>query len=205
MCEEGLSCDHWFALKVYDAYILAKEKVKENNAITIPVLTERPTIHHSSLCAAVDAIQCAAKLSTIIQDRQGRGIMASLSVRSQEVTFSCLYARALDHFLFEDKDLGAVLHQGPSRKREHTHGTAEIADIYIVPMQSYTPGDPIVQSDVKLTDFIIADQESTLYSINSVCIRHQVASTAGGACDKTLHPTPDSSAKGRSDAKNHYL
>ena len=128
-----------------------------------------------SVRAASKAFQYACRLSNIVDDTPGRGIMASSPLRTQEMTFSCLFARALDRFLFERDNFGAVLHQVPSRKRDNTSGPSEMADIYIVPMNhgDYTLKNPILQSDVKLADFPHAERESVLYSMNSVTINYK--------------------------------
>ena len=89
----------------------------------------------SSLNNAVKAIQTSAELHRLESNHRGRGVMASSLLRSQEVTYSCLYARALDRFLFEkDIELGAVLHQGPSRKQPAKPGHPEqaVSTLYYV-------------------------------------------------------------------------
>lgn len=171
--EEHQICDHWFGLLVYNTYLAAREK-KENDKIELKMDNFACQIQSSSLCNAVKAIKNTAHLHDLGEESNeaGRGVMASHMLRSQEVTYTCLYARALDRFIFEKEiELGAVLHQGPSRKQKSKPGLPEQADIYIAPMKSFKPGNPILQSDLKLNDFIIADRESSLYSMNgtSVC------------------------------------
>ena len=167
-------CDHWFALLMYNTYLAAKEK-KKNDKIELKMDNFVCQIQSSSLRSAVKAIKNTASLHHLGEESNeaGRGVMSSHLLRSQEVTYSCLYARALDRFIFEkEMELGAVLHQGPSRKQQSKPGSPEQADIYIAPMKSFKPGNPILQSDVKLNDFITADRESSLYSINGVSVRH---------------------------------
>jgi len=101
------------------------------------------------------------------------GVMASHALQEQEVTHTCLYTGALDRFLFENDAVGAVLHQGPSHKQAKKFSNPEQADIYIVPLIDHKPGSPLVQSDVKLYDFKIADRESILYSMNSTSVAYQ--------------------------------
>ena len=67
----------------------------------------------------VGAIKFAAFLNTKGEDANEKGthgVMGSHALR-EHVTYSCLYARALDHFLFENDAVGAVLHQGLSHKQ----------------------------------------------------------------------------------------
>ena len=46
----------------------------------------------------------------------------------------------------------------------------EQTDIYIVPLKDHKLGSPLVQLDVKLYEFQIADRESILYSMNSTSV-----------------------------------
>ena len=177
-CVEQRIYDHWFALLLYDTYLSAKSQlVDDSNMIKFRMDNFSCEIEHSSLHRAATAIEFAASLQHLGEkaNERGRGVMASHNLRSQEVTYSCLYARALDRFIFE-KDFGAVLHQGPSRKQPGNMRNPEQADIYIVPMKDgYKPGSPIMQMDVKLNskEFDIADRESTLYSMNGVHVNFE--------------------------------
>ena len=60
--------------------------------------------------------------------------------------------------------------QGPSRKQVKKSSNPEQADIYIVPLKDHKPGSPLMQSDVKVYKFQIADRESTLLEIR--CLKH---------------------------------
>ena len=154
---------------------------KDNDRIELQMDSLRIEIPQLSLKSA---IYKAATLHTIgsDSDRKGHGVMASHDLRSSEVMFTCLYARALDHFIFDgnELELGAVLHQGPSRKWSKQQGNPELADIYIAPMKNHEPGAPLLQSDLKLSGlcFDTADKESispslTLYSMNGASVRHE--------------------------------
>ena len=59
--------------------------------------------------------------------------MAPHLLREQEVTYTNLYARAVDHFLFQNDEaqFGALLNQGPSHKQAR-NSSPERADIYVV-------------------------------------------------------------------------
>ena len=156
-----------------NTYLSAKSQlVDDSNMIKLQMDNFNCEIEHSSLCRAA---KFAARLHHLGSNERGHGVMASYDLRSQEVTYSCLYTRALDRFIFE-KDFGAVLHQGPSRKQPGNMRNPEQADIYIVPMKDgYKPGSPIMQMDVKLNskEFDIADRESTLYSMNGVSVNFE--------------------------------
>ena len=86
----------------------------------------------------------------------GHGIISSKKMRGSELTYTSLYGRELDRFLFTDTDkqLGAVLHQVPSRCQETTPEQADI--IYIVKTSNFKPGYPILESDAKMQDGDIA-------------------------------------------------
>ena len=85
-----------------------------------------PHIEH-----VVGAIKFAAFLNTKGEDANEKGthgVMASHALW-EHVTYSCLYARALDRFLFENDAVGAVLHQGLSRKQMKKSRNPQQADI----------------------------------------------------------------------------
>ena len=85
-----------------------------------------------------------------------------------EQSFSCLYSRALDRFLFQDATKAACLHQAPSRVRERENNvTLEKVDIYALPfLANFEPDGPILVADLKNSNFEVADKESLLYAVN---------------------------------------
>ena len=96
--------------------------------------------------------------------------MSSEAMCRAEQAYSCLYARALDRFLFEDAAQGACLHQAPSRVREgEINSTLEKVDVYALTFRgNCNPAGPILLADVKINNFAAADKESLLYAINGV-------------------------------------
>jgi len=80
---------------------------------------------------------------------------------------SCLVARELDRFIFEDELVknGAYLHQGPVRKKTGAHGNPEASDAYTLSFSNnYYPSIPALVSDMKLNDFEHAVKETGLYA-----------------------------------------
>ena len=89
-----------------------------------------------------------------------RGFLGCAELRS---TFTYLYTRAIDRFVFPNEATGACLHQVPCRKRKNS-GSPEMADVYIVPFKKFCPGNPVVLLDLKVYEQFLAGRQSTLYS-----------------------------------------
>ena len=161
--------NHWFALELYRAYLLAQEQVTLSAPdINLTFCSVEYKIERSRLDNAIAAIAFAASLQEQ-PDANGFGILSSSPIRSQELTFSSLYARALDRFLFRDESVGACLHQGPVRK-EGTRGCPEASDVYVIPLRNFKPGTPLLVSDIKTQDYDTALKETSLYA--SCCVNH---------------------------------
>jgi len=146
---------------LYNTYLSAKQQ-EGNFLISTKLDGCDYQIHCSHIEHAVRAIKFAAFLNMKDEDANEKGtcgVMASHALQEQEVTYTCLYAGALDRFLFENDAVGAVLHQGPSHKQAKKSSNQSKL-IFIL-------------SDVKLYDFKIADRESILYSMNSTSVAYQ--------------------------------
>lgn len=123
--------------------------------VTLNFGTNSYTIKYSQLSRAKVAIDTARNLRDIPES--GGGILSTPELRNAEVTYSALFARLLDRFLFEDGDdavVGACLHQGPVRKQVGRRGNPEAADMYVMPMNSSTPRTPVLLSDIKRTGLV---------------------------------------------------
>ena len=175
-CERQPIFSHWFALELYKAYQSAKMQVENNRSdpVSLEIQDDTYEVQRDALHNAILAIKVAASLNKDTGDhKHTRGLMGSYSLRRTELVYSALYARALDRFIFTCESTGACLHQGPCRKRDASaRGNPEAADVYIVPFDSFYPKYPVVLSDVKMhdDDFLVADRESSLYSITGVTV-----------------------------------
>ena len=178
-CEKYPIYSHWFGIEMYNAYVQAKMQLE--NDTPDPIIIEFQTdasnsdtyeIKRDSLQNAVSAIRVAATLPVVDDMPQRCGLMSSSLLRRSELAYSSLYARALDRFIFTKESDGACLHQVPCRKRDSSlRGNPESADVYIVPFDSFRPGNPLLLTDVKRNDdlgFSVADRESSLYSLTGV-------------------------------------
>ena len=121
-------------------------------------------------CATVKAIKIATSLPKFTPSC-GIGFLCSPAICSQELTFSALFTRALDRFLFEDEHDGACLHQGPVCKKLVNPGNPEASDLYVMPFLSFRPGTPVMVSDLKLTEHDKALKETSLYARCCVHVR----------------------------------
>ena len=156
---------HWFAIEVYNAYLTAQKQLKSQQyPVKIVLDGSMYFIEKSKLENVVEAIGKIVMNYTKRQDIRGCGLRAP-TLKVCEATFSCMYARALDRFLFPDERIGACFHQGPTRNNS---GTTERADIYIAPLRDFSPMAPVLVSDVKLNELDVAKKETTLYSAESL-------------------------------------
>ena len=148
---------HHFALAVYNLYLQASESVvsKDEN-ITLEIENSKYEISRSKLKSCIEAIESADRLGELDTNGVFTGAMCS-----QELSFSCLMARAFDRFLFDDTSVGACLHQGPIRVSQ---GSPEACDMYVVSFSNYAPMASVLVSDIKNSDFNQAVIETTLYA-----------------------------------------
>ena len=127
---------------------------------------------------AISAIEAAISMHDNRDPQSGHGIQSSRDLMRSELTFSSLVARALDRLIFDDQSVstGACLHQGPTRKQEGTRGSPECPDILIIHFAhdkgKVYPSTPVLVSDLKLSNFSVAENETTCYSINAASVRH---------------------------------
>ncbi len=104
--------------------------------------------------------------------REVVGIASCPNICNAEITYSSIFARTLDRFLFSDEDCvqGAALHQFPSRIRSPVDArTIEKMDMAVVSMPAFTP---LLCSDLKKENRQVSENETTLYAVN--CARVQL-------------------------------
>ena len=159
---------HWFGVQMCRAYESAKEQVSKNaGPIKIELEKKEYVISRESLKTVMAATRMAATLRDDTTEYEScRGLNGCPDLRMFEITFTSLYARALDRFLFPDAKAGACLHQFPCRKYT-SH--PEVSDLYIAPFkQNFRLGDPLLLSDMKMDSLEKAIKESILYSAAGV-------------------------------------
>ena len=158
---------HWFAVKLYDVYVRAKELLQDSAQPSISLELDGNTfaIDRSHLDFAVDSLYSACNLSA---SNCARGIGSSEGMCTAENTFTSLYARIMDRFLFMDPRVGGCLHQGSSRvRKEENDSTLEKADVYILTFNhDMSPGPPFAVADIKIEEFDKAVRESVLYGVS---------------------------------------
>ena len=120
----------------------------------------------------------------------GRGVMCDGALKSDELTLTALYARALDRFLFPDElvHVGACLHQLPVKR---VGSSVERADLQVAILHNRCPHDPVLLSDVKLENLQGAIKETGSYAI-------RVANVTNEDRSYTVHlglPVSDTTAK----------
>ena len=159
---------HWFGVQMCRAYESAKEQVSKNaDPIKIELEKKEYVISRESLKTVMTATRMAATLhDDTTKYKSCRGLSGCPDLRMFEITFTSLYARALDRFLFPDAKAGACLHQFPCRKRT---SQPEVSDLYIAPFKpDFRLGDPLLLSDMKMDSLETAIKESILYSAAGV-------------------------------------
>ena len=161
---------------MYNVYVRA-EKAKQsleakpgtNHQFEFKLGGEKFTLTEKHIRFGVESVKAACNVSSALNSSV-RGITSSESLCRAEQSFSCLYSRALDRFLFQDATKAACLHQAPSRVREReSNVTLEKVDIYALPfLANFEPDGPILVADLKNSNFGLADKESLLYAVNGV-------------------------------------
>ena len=170
ICEDQPIYAHWFGIQMYNAYKSAKMQIDGSiNPIKLNLDNKTYEIEQHSMQSVVSAIKIAANLNKDEKVYQGkRGLGGCVELRRAEGSFTCLMARALDRFIFQNEATGACLHHVPCRTTYSGH--AETANIYMLPLEQFYPGNPVLLSDVKIEvgDFAAADNESSLCSVVGV-------------------------------------
>ena len=152
---------------MYNVYVKAEASLTRprTNKFEFELGKEKFTLTEEHICFGVESVKAACMVSSS-SSSSVRGITSCKSLCSYELTFSCLYSRALDRFLFQDATKGACLHQTPSRVNNNT---VEKVDICALPfLANFQPDGPILVADVKNSMFDVADKESLLYAVNGV-------------------------------------
>ena len=157
---------------MYNVYLKAKARPRTKTFVEFELGKGKFTLTEEHIRFGVESVQAACKVSSS-SSSSVRGITSSTSLCSYELSFSCLYSRALDRFLFQDARKGACLHQTPSRVRQKgNNNTVEKVDICALPfLASFQPDGPILVADVNNSMFEAADKESLLYAVNGVSVQ----------------------------------
>lgn len=162
---------------MYNVYVKAEASLKKvrprTNKFEFELGKKKFTLTEEHICFGVESVKAACMVSS--------SSSSSESLCSYELSFSCLYSRALDRFLFQDATKGACLHQTPSRVRQNEkNNTVEKVDIYALPfLANFQPDGPILVADVKNSMFDAADKESLLYAMLLTVYLDNVAKSIG--------------------------
>ncbi len=139
--KEYPACCHWFALELYNLHHTLIDLDLENGVgdITVTFLEKTYTIKRVRLNRCVKGIEAAIEIHHQKEPHEIVGVRSEPSICSAELTYTSLYSRALDNFLFsEDFCEGASLHQFPSRIRKDQQ-SIERSDITVVSLPNLVP------------------------------------------------------------------
>lgn len=167
---------HWFALDLFNLYLKAKECCQgkeDKDIIELELYNEQYNVKRSSLDSAANAIQGALELQYLEKPVRSCGFLSSVELCEQELTLTCLGARTLGRFLFDDNSAGkgACLHQAPIRKKKDE---PESCDLYVLTFNNrVSPGKPVLVSDVKMKekDWKVSVNETGLYALGAVTFK----------------------------------
>ncbi len=178
--KEYPACCHWFALALYNLHhTLKHDKDLKNGVddIRVTFLEKDYTIKRVCLNQCAKSIEAAVDICDETKPLDTVGVRSKLKICSAEITYTSLYSRALDNFLFSEDfcEEGASLHQFPSRIRTDDTGkdnkqTIERADITVVSLPNLVP---IMCSDIKIDDddFNLSVRETLLYGVNCAAVQ----------------------------------
>ena len=166
---------HWFAIQLYNIYLQAVAQTT-TTASDMPqheyifeFRGKKFQIAKSHLEDAVRSIKASCNLA---ETSESRGISSDSCMCSSELSFSCLYSRSLDRFLFKDPTKGACLHQAPSRVRVPANiATLEKMDTCAIALNhNGSPSSPVLFADLKQSfdNMVKACRKSALCAINGV-------------------------------------
>ena len=167
--KEYPACCHWFALALYNLHYTLIDLDLENGVGDIPVtfLEKNYVMERVRLNRCVKGIEAAIEIHHQKKPHEIVGVRSEPSICSAELTYTSLYSRALNNFLFsEDFCEGASLYQFPSRIRKDQ--SIERSDITVVSLPNLVP---IMCSDIKTTDYDTSIKETILYGVNCATVQ----------------------------------
>ncbi len=170
------ACCHWFALALYNLHHTLKyDKDLKNGVddIRVTFLEKDYTIKRVCLNQCAKSIEAAVDICDETKPLDTVGVRSKLEICSAEITYTSLFSRALDNFLFSEDfcEKGASLHQFPSRiRKDDDQRTIERADITVVSLPNLVP---IMCSDIKFDDddFNLSVKETLLYGVNCAAVQ----------------------------------
>ena len=167
---------HWFAMEMYgQIYKLRKQTTPDS--MTVSLNGQHFDVSSASLTDVIERFNAISRISEYTGGSTGYGVLSDSNLREAEATFTACYARALDRFLFSDKEekTGACFHQLPAQKKS---SGVEKVDLYVAKLhQACLPSTPIVLCDVKRIsgELQLADNETCGYAIRAMEIRNTAA------------------------------
>ncbi len=175
--KEYPACCHWFALELYNLHHKLNDLDLGVDDITVKFLKKNYIIKKVCLNRCVKNIKDAIEIHKQTEPLIVVGVRSEPLICSAELTYTSLYSRALDNFLFsEDCCEGASLHEFPSRIRkmkkndeqEKDGRSIERSDITVVSLPNLVP---IMCSDIKTSDFDCSVKETILYGVNCATVQ----------------------------------
>ena len=157
---------HWFAMSLYNVFQSFKAQLSHTpNLLKVKFEGKEYEIKRDVLEQASDKIKAAAEMcSTSTTDPSNHGIQSSEDLRSCELSYSSIFAIALDRLCFKvDNSNGCILHQGPVRKKRRTQENPDTADILGVRESETNVLESYFVSDLKKVDISLSVKESALY------------------------------------------
>ncbi len=158
-------CCHWFALALYNLYCDLTAGANNSGDICVNFLGKSYTIKRVQLNDCLERLQHATEVHEQKTETHIVGVRSDPLLCNAEITYTALLSRAIDHFLFTGDLRGATLHQFPTRIRKHSKSKVDRADILV----ASSPGlIPVLCSNIKRLDYIVAEKESVLYGVNCI-------------------------------------
>ena len=166
---------HWFAIQLYNIYLQAIAQTT-TTASDMPqhkyIFEFRGKEFQIAKSHLEDAVRSIRASCNLAKSSESRGISSDSYMCASELSFSCLYSRSLDRFLFKDPTKGACLHQAPSCVRVPGNiATLEKMDTCAIALnRNGSPSSPVLFADLKqsLDNMDKACRESALYAVNGV-------------------------------------
>ena len=162
---------HWFGLKIYNVYLEAQQALLTTEQ---EISLECYKLKRSVLDDVSAGLQAVTEMRKLQRNYHGRGILSAAPSRESEVVWTGLCAQYISKLLFHDKEVGMLIHQALSRKRENASGNPELADWGIYRKVNHLPGDPVSFTDCKIADIEHASRTSLCHSINGVGCGHDI-------------------------------
>lgn len=152
---------HFFAIEAYNQFVQLKNKAFFTSDIPVKINDVESIVSPQSLDKVCELFLMLQNL----ESKQGVGYLGDKQLLGTEQTLSCLFAEAVDQFLFSTMNTGKCFHQLPSR----FHYATERPDLYVLSLEGgFFPKYPVLLADVKKLDIEKARSETGGYVITAM-------------------------------------